>query len=118
MTDTNGDNGNSDKNGPLMDHDSEENLDLENPEPEEEEDEEASIEDFIAGFLNEIFESGLPIRFFAHTADPFVQPVLKRMEMNNAVLADIAKSLRVLAKRDENAPFDVSIQLKKKSVAT
>jgi hypothetical protein len=114
MTDTNGDNGNGGKNSNApMEAPSEEELDgLELSD--EEDDEEESFYEYMAGLFTEALQEGVPVRFSAHMADPFVQPVLQRMEMQNALLHDIAKSLRVLAKRAVDAPFDVSIQLKKK----
>lgn len=116
MTDTNGDNGNGNggnggKNG--LPHEPEENLDLEELEEGEEEDDEPTLDEYLASLFTEMAEEGIPVRVFAHPADPLVQPLLKRIEMQNAVLADIAKSLRAIAKREVDAPFDVSIQLKK-----
>ena len=122
MTDTNGKNGDNGSNGNKNEAEmpKEEDLDIEGgglelEEGEEEEDDEPTVEEYLASLLTDAFDTGIPVRFLANVADPLVQPLLKRIDMSNAILADIAKSLRVATKRcEENAPFDTSIQIKKK----
>ncbi len=60
----------------------------------------ASFEELIDDALTYIFDSGLPIRFFASAADPFVQSFLEQQKATNRILADISISLRAMANKD------------------
>lgn len=76
-------------------------------------DEEMEVSEYFAAMFTDILESGLPVHFTAHAADPFVRPLLRRLEHQNALLHDIAVTLRSIAKRQgaELPPMKVGAEL-------
>jgi hypothetical protein len=60
-------------------------------------DEEMDASEFIATALSEMLENGVPVRVTASDADPLIQPLLKRIQRQNEILAEINTSLRAIA---------------------
>jgi hypothetical protein len=66
---------------------------------EEGEDEITDPEEFLAAAMSEILETGLPVRFVVHAADPFALPLIRRIHRQNEILADISATLRAVARK-------------------
>jgi len=75
--------------------------------------EEMEVSEYFAAMFTDILETGLPLRFTAHAADPFVRPLLRRLEHQNALLHELNVTLRAIAKRQgtELPPMKVGAEL-------
>ena len=75
----------------------------------DEDEEEMELGEYFAAMFTDLLETGLPMRFTAHAADPLVRPLLRRLEHQNALLHDIAVTLRSIAKRQGAEPPSMKV---------